>query len=591
MKKNTLVIFLILMTSIGYYYAQSTTQLFPTQKKQTIKGWGVSLSWWANLVGGMPQQDQDALVKILTDELKYNVFRFNIGAGENPNCTEGDHIRKDGGKMPGFRPKQLDNQGWGIVDVSQDFRQISVLDQIANKTTTPIITEMFSTSPPWWMTKGECVAGNVDSGENLKPEFIDDFADYLVSTTAKLNTDHPKWNISSIEPFNEPASGWWKKGGQQEGCPFSPYTEAQVLWRLWQSQQTYNLNQVLLTANDCSAVPETLSQLTSLRATNPNEYNGIGKVNTHSYKGTVAEKVSLSNFVKTNGNKELWQSETGPLGWNLPAGHQWWERHYTIAERIVEDINNLNSTVWCDWQYLSVDDGWGMIHQTNFDGNDPYRKPVYNRTKGLYARRNFTNFILPGSIIFKTSNTNVLAAMNDKETEYIMVYVNNSDVSKNQVIDLVSLKSIASFETYRTSGDLTTGENLAEKTGNSVTEKGQIINNKLNFTAPAYSVTTFKLNATSTLSNNQNAVLKNRILIRPNPVSTQFEIELTNYVSEGNLSIKNSLGQEVLNKKISNENKISITNFNVNEGIYFLSIFENGKIIAEERIIHQKSTK
>jgi hypothetical protein len=582
MKKNLFysIIFFIAFFTLN---AQTTT-LFPIQKKQTVKGWGVSLSWWANLVGGMPKEDQDALTSIVVDELKYNVFRFNIGGGENPNCTKGDHMRKDGGKMPGYRDVQRDNEGWDIVNVTNDARQIKVLDKIANYSKTPIFTEMFSTSPPWWMTKSECAAGNVDGSENIKPEFIDDFADYLTATTSKLMSTHPKWNIISIEPFNEPASKWWKKGGQQEGCSFTPSTEAQVLWRLWQRQQFYKIDNIGLTATDCSEVPETLSQLTAMKTNNPNEYNGLKKVNTHSYEGNATQKSALANFVKTNGNKEIWQSETGPLGWELPAGHNWWERHYTIAQRLVEDLNNLETTVWCDWQFLSVDDGWGMVQQTNFDGNNPYKKPVYTRTKGLFCRQNVTNFIKPGYIIFKNNNANLLAAMNKEETEYVLVYVNNSDKSSTQTIDLSSLKNISNFETYRTSGDFINGENLVKKTINSLTEKGKITDNKLNFTSPAYSVTTFKL-SNSVLSTNENNINKKNITFYPNPNSGSLTINSHRKIENGKITITSISGQIVYEKSIDSDDDLNISYGNLPVGIYIMSVLENGLELIKEKIV------
>ncbi|SEA93556.1 Por secretion system C-terminal sorting domain-containing protein [Flavobacterium gillisiae] len=465
-------------------------------KYQTIQGWGVSLAWWANLAGGMPQSTIDELAGYAVNDLNLNVFRFNIGGGENPNCTAGDHIRKDGAKMPGYRSQQADGQGWGTYDLTSDVRQISMMDKIAmlRQNKGDIITETISYSPPWWMTYGECSAGNVSAtSENLKPEFIDDFADYLVSVTAGLKAAHPLWNISYIEPFNEPMSGYWMKGGLQEGSGIYPATQAQILYRLWQSQSTYNMWSISLGAADNSKVPTTLSNMTTLKTNNPNEYNFLAKINTHSYDGTWQEKVNLSSFAKTNGNKPIWQTETGPLSWNLPSGKTDWQiRHYDMAYRLIEDLRNLQSVVWCDWQLLSSDDGWGLIQQTNWNENNPYQTPVLKKTRGFYCRKNVTNYIKAGYQIIDINNGSSLAALSPDKSEAVMVMVNNSDTTKSYTIDLSSFGYLSGFKTYRTSGFISgTGEDCTEKTVSSATEKGLLSGNTLSYTAPAYSVTTF----------------------------------------------------------------------------------------------------
>ena len=197
-------------------FGQTTVTISPETEHQTIEGWGVSLAWWANLAGGWSQSTIDQLASYAVNDLNYNVFRFNIGAGENPSCTAGDHMRKDGGLMPDYRGPQADGQGWGVNNLTNDYRQINVMNKLASlrQPKGDIITEMISYSPPYWMTYGQCTAGNVSAtAENLKPEFIDDFADYLASVTANLNSAHSNWNIKYIEPFNEPISGYWFKGG------------------------------------------------------------------------------------------------------------------------------------------------------------------------------------------------------------------------------------------------------------------------------------------------------------------------------------------------------------------------------------------
>lgn len=588
--KKELNILLVLL--IGFYCnslkSQITVTVDSNTEYQTIEGWGVSLAWWANLAGGMPKESIEELANYAVNDLNLNVFRFNIGGGENPNCTEGDHFRKDGGKMPGYRSQQSNDNGWGTYNLNNDFRQIAVMNKIAELRAPmgDIITETISYSPPWWMTHGECSSGNVSkTSENLKPEFIDDFADYLVSVTKALHSNYPNWNLSYIAPFNEPISGYWQKGGSQEGSAIYPSTQAQILWRLWQRKKDLGVPFFKLTGSDNSKVTWALSNLTDLKKSNPNEYNGIAKISTHSYSGNWEDKRDLATFAKNNGNKTIWQTETGPLGWSPPNGsNNWWIRHYDIAYRLIEDLRNLKSTVWCDWQLMSRDDGWGMLHQTNWNPNNPYQKAVLKKTRGFYCRKNFTNFFKVGYKIIKTSNGNTLAAISPDGKDFVFVVVNSSETEKKYSIDLSNFNNINSFKTYRTSGSTENlGEDTTEKTVASISQKGILSNKKVAYTAPAYSVTTFVFDISTTLSTLENK--KGKVEIYPIPFSKQCTIKLSNSLLNGTLKIFNILGEEVKKIENINSNKIVVRKNNLNSGVYYYSILEKSKIIHKGKLI------
>ena len=71
-------------------------------RRQTFEGWGTSLCWWANHVGGWAAEGRDAVVDAVVDPangLGFNIFRYNIGGGENPAHEHMDQWRE----MPGFQ--------------------------------------------------------------------------------------------------------------------------------------------------------------------------------------------------------------------------------------------------------------------------------------------------------------------------------------------------------------------------------------------------------------------------------------------------------------------------------------------------------
>ena len=567
--------------------AQITVSINPETEYQTIEGWGVSLAWWANLAGGMPQTTINQLASYAVNDLNLNVFRFNIGGGENPNCTAGDHFRKDGAKLPSYRSPQNDGDGWGTYNLNNDARQIAVMNKIAELRASKgdIITEIVSYSPPWWMTHGECSAGNVSrTSENLKPEFVDDFADYLVSVAKGLHTNYPSWNISYIEPFNEPISGYWRKGGNQEGSAIYPETQAQVLWRLWQRKNALGIPNIMLAAADNSAVTSALSNLSNIRDNNPGEYNGIAKINTHSYAGSWQDKAALATFAKDNGDKTIWQTETGPLSWTPPSGNDWWIRHYDMAYRLVEDLRNLKSTVWCDWQLMSIDDGWGMLHQTNWNENNPYQTPVLNKTRGFYCRKNVTNFIKVGYKIIDTNDGNTLAAISPDNNQVVFVVVNRSSNTRNYNIELSNFSNITNFKTFRTSGSSSgSGENTTEKTIETISEKGLLLGNAIRYNAPAYSVTTLVIDVSNGLSTPQ--FKHDELKIYPIPFSKQCTFKFSRNLSNGKLIIYNIFGKHVNIIEGVNSKKIIVEREHLNNGVYFYKLLEDSSILSKGKLI------
>ena len=64
---------------MGIIFSQVTVSSTPSTKYQTMKGWGTSLCWWANIAGGMPQASIDDISNRIAVQANLNFFRFNIG--------------------------------------------------------------------------------------------------------------------------------------------------------------------------------------------------------------------------------------------------------------------------------------------------------------------------------------------------------------------------------------------------------------------------------------------------------------------------------------------------------------------------------
>lgn len=80
-------------------------------------------------------------------------------------------------------------------------------------------------------------------------------------------------------------------------------------------------------------------------------------------------------------------------------------------------------------------------------------------------------------------------------------------------------------------------------------------------------------------------IIKNDIIIYPNPTSGVLNLDLKNVLSTENYSVKivNLLGQNVMECKLEKTMSIS----SLKNGIYFLQVFDKEKLIATEKIIKE----
>ncbi|NNM84799.1 MAG: hypothetical protein HKL96_03460, partial [Phycisphaerales bacterium] len=89
--------------------AGAAVHIDPHVSYPVFEGWGVSLAWWAHVVGGLRREVSHKLVQKVFDPaigLGFNIARYNIGGGENPKY----HFMQSRAAIPGFmpRPQQWD---------------------------------------------------------------------------------------------------------------------------------------------------------------------------------------------------------------------------------------------------------------------------------------------------------------------------------------------------------------------------------------------------------------------------------------------------------------------------------------------------
>lgn len=458
----------------------------PTDRLQTNEGWGVSLCWWASMCGNWSDANINKLVDWLVSPtgLNYNIFRYNIGGGDDPENRNCDPHHMDKGKghraeMEGFKLASGDDYDW-----SRDAAQRKIMLKIREKRPDAIF-EAFSNTPPYYMTYSGCCSGNKDGGkDNLKPEYYEEFAHYLVDV-CKHYKDEYGIEFKTLEPFNEATTSYWYQNGGQEGCHFDNQSQINFLKVLYPILKASGLNTVI-SASDETSVGGSIGT-----------YNAYAKAgildlvdqwNTHTYSASNANRANLGSLVR-NGGKTLWMSETG-AGGNGIGGN------LSMAQRMFDDIRFMHPSAWVDWQYVEENnDQWCLVRGS-------FANQTYNRVKNYYVRQQVTRNIKQGYSFLPSLSPQSLAAVNEAGDTLVLVILNTGATSALHNAHIAGCKPDGAITAYQTSESK---DYARLRTGFSIE------GNTFKFEAPSQSITTFIIPIKSTKIEEQSAVVEEDI--------------------------------------------------------------------------------
>jgi O-glycosyl hydrolase len=481
----------------------------PTYRQQPFEGWGASLAWMAEATGGYPDAIRNKLADMVfgPEGLNFTIARFNIGGGNAPDVPP--YLRA-GGAVPGWwkapaGTTRNDKDWWTPSDprefnAAADPNQRWWVDRIKKRVTK---WETFSNSPPYFHTVSGYVSGGFNANdEQLRTDKIGDFAAYLAKVTKTLERAHGI-TVSTVDPLNEPNTGYWKTtlgsdgnptGGRQEGAHIGPAAQSQVIPAMAQA---------LAAAGSRAAV-------SGPDETNPDifaaDWNGwspearaaVGQLNVHTY-GTGNRPVPRD--IAKGAAKPLWMSEVGG-SWLDRQDFTSMDPGLGMAAQITGDLRELEPKAWISWQpiedYNNMKPGgetpaginWGEI-QVPFDcpANATLATcPIRTNTK-YNTMRNFTHYIKPGDRIIGVNNTASTVAMRGEDLATV-VHSNASTAERDVVLDL------SGFETVRNGATITpvvTDVNKVLKAGTPV----RVVNKKATIRVPARSVTSFVVNGVS----------------------------------------------------------------------------------------------
>ena len=406
----------------------------PEAQRQTIEGWGVSLCWWANMCGKWSDAKIDQIVRWMTSPtgLNWNVFRYNIGGGDDPNWTNCKEHHNANGKgiraeMEGFQDERGGEFHWDR-DAAQRKIMLKILEYRPDA-----IFEAFSNSAPWWMTISGCCGGNKDGGkDNLNPDYYEDFARYLVEV-CKHYKEQYGIEFRTLEPFNEAQTSYWYQSGGQEGCHFDISSQIAFLRILDPILKESGLSTVI-SASDETNVGQAIGAFNEYKAQGVDKL--VGQWNTHTYSADNRGRSQYGSLGRASGQR-VWMSETGSGGSGLGG-------NLSMAQRLIDDVRYIAPEAWVDWQYMEEhNDQWCFV-QGNF------ADATYAKVKNYSVRQQVTRFIRQGYTLIHSSNSQTLAAISPEADELVLV-INNPDNQAVHKVYLPMARITGSIKAYRTS--------------------------------------------------------------------------------------------------------------------------------------------
>ncbi|KJA20351.1 glycoside hydrolase family 30 protein [Hypholoma sublateritium FD-334 SS-4] len=429
--------------------ADITTTINPASNRGSWEGWGVSLAWWGKIFGTRSDLADIFFTKNLVSYsgstlpgLGLNIVRYNAGASSS-NSINGTTMasnsilssRKIDGYWIDWTSSSPSSSSWSWgVDTNQ--RNMMALAKARGVDR----FELFSNSPMWWMCSNHNPAGASDGGENIQSWNIANHAVYL-ATIAKYA--HDNWGITftSVEPFNEPSSSWWKSTNNQEGSHFSIATQTQVISALRTELNNRGLSSTAVSASDENTYDLAVSTWNSFNSTIRGK---IGRINVHGYQQTSGRRDLLYSAASAAGLK-IWNSEYGDSD---ATGTQ-------LAQSLLLDFSTLHPTAWTYWQAVDGS-GWGLIT------GDVEAGSLSSATKKYFVLAQFTRHIREGMRILDSGNSAVAAAYDATNRKLVIVAANfNSGQYINFDLSKFSQPSTNGAAVARWSTHLTSSEQYA----------------------------------------------------------------------------------------------------------------------------------
>ncbi|MEE1816708.1 MULTISPECIES: RICIN domain-containing protein [unclassified Streptomyces] len=460
----------------------------PSYQQQSFQGWGTALAWFANVTGGWPDAQRNALADALygADGLGFTIARYNIGGGDSPETAP---YMRPGAAVPGWwnRPGPEAPDWWDPNNPTHwnpnaDANQRWWLTAAKARGATTF--EAFSNSAPYFMTNSGLASGATNGWQdNLRSDQYDRFAAYLSGALQRAQSATGV-TFDSLSPTNEPGTDYWHAGGRQEGSHWDPASQARMV-----TTMRARLNADGITT-PLAAMDETNPDVfrSNWDTYDPAVKSAIGRLNTHTY-GTSG-RTGVRDIAK-GAATPLWMSEVD-LGGSVGQSFTDMSPALDLTQHLNEDFRELEPRAWVLWQavedYENMTPGrensnWGLI-QADFTPADAATEPL-RKNKKYWAMANYTRFVRPGARVINTDNADTFAALRPAGQGAVVVHTNPTGAPQRLTLNLAGFQNVGTGAVQRYTTDGT--KNVQRESD--LTPAGKT----LTATVGAGSVTTFVL--------------------------------------------------------------------------------------------------
>ncbi|MFJ7065728.1 RICIN domain-containing protein [Streptomyces sp. NPDC101115] len=459
----------------------------PGYQQPAFEGWGTALVWFANVTGGWPDAQRNALADALygSDGLGFTIARYNIGGGDSPETTP---YMRPGGAVPGYwnRPGAESPDWWDPGNPAHWNDQADANQRwwlTAAKARGATTFEAFSNSAPYFMTNSGLVSGSVDgSSDNLRPDQYERFAAYLAGSLRRAEQGSGV-TFGSLSPVNEPTATYWKAGGRQEGSHWDPASTARIVSALRAALDADGRSTRISAMDDFG--PDAARR--QWQQFPPAVRDAVGRINVHTYN--TDGRTGVRDVAKGE-DAPLWMSEND-VGGSVGQSFTDMRPGLDLADKITTDIRQLEPSAWVLWQAVEdyenmtpahENSNWGLI-QTDFTPADAATEPL-RKNKKYWTMAQYSRFVRPGAHVIATDDPDTLAAIRPGGQGLVLVHVNRAGTARDLTLDLGGFQAAGgTVERYAT--DAT--RNVERGTDLAVSGK------TLRATVGAGSVTTFVL--------------------------------------------------------------------------------------------------
>ncbi|MCL2531613.1 MAG: hypothetical protein FWE40_05600 [Oscillospiraceae bacterium] len=393
----------------------------PATTYQTIEGFGASGAWWAQFVGGWPEETRREIMRLLYDKehgLGMGIYRYNVGGGSKE--TNRGNFHNQNRKASSFL--NADDNGY---DWTRDAEAVWCMKEAVANGADEVV--LFVNSPPERWTRSGLTKGKYFLCANLPRKNELKFTTYMLDVTEHFLAQGVP--VKVLSPINEPFGPWIDKLAGQEGCHYRAHGVRRLLrtFALEMDKRPALQGMMLSGAemNDLRYMNKTYTRAVLGDKTVRTRVDGI---DVHGY---VLKPLAWRKGKDVKRRFRRWMDKKYPGV--LIRMSEWTEmqggRDYgmisalTLANEVWEDLTIMDVVSWQKWIAVSeVDYSDGLIYVDQ-------DKQTFDIPKRYYAYGQFTKFVPRGAQRIAISGVpdNLQAVAFKCDTHTAVILINHTD--------------------------------------------------------------------------------------------------------------------------------------------------------------------